>query len=154
LSKNPFLSQYISLAKYPFGKKLFSMYFAHRVPYFKSISPLMTHVDQESAEVLIKKRRRVFNHLKTVHAIAIANGLEMAMGGLAEASIPKHLRWIPKGMRIQYTTKATTDIRCVATIESEWQPGDYAIKVTAYDNKDNIVTDGYIDLWVSEKPSK
>lgn len=114
----------------------------------------MTHVDQESAEVLIKKRRRVFNHLKTVHAIAIANGLEMAMGGLAEASIPKHLRWIPKGMRIQYTTKATTDIRCVATIESEWQPGDYAIKVTAYDNKDNIVTGGYIDLWVSEKPSK
>jgi hypothetical protein len=54
-------------------------------------------------------------------------------------------------MRIQYTAKATTDIRCVAALESKWQTGDYAIKVTAYDEQNTIVTDGHIDLWVSEK---
>ena len=58
-------------------------------------------------EVRVAKRRAVENHLGTVHVIAIVNGLEMAMGTVAEASIPAHLRWIPKGMEVSYTAKAT-----------------------------------------------
>lgn len=47
-------------------------------------------------EVVIPKRRSVQNHIGTVHAIAMCNGLEMAMGGLAESTIPpSSKRWIP-----------------------------------------------------------
>jgi hypothetical protein len=96
----------------------------------------------------------VFNHIKTVHVIAICNGLEMAMGVMAEASIPKHLRWIPKGMSVDYTAKAGSDIRCVASVKAEdWQPGDMMVNVTAYDVNDVVVVSGTIKLWISEKPS-
>ena len=54
------------------------------------------------------------NHIKTVHVIAICNGLEAAMGALAEASIPPDKRWIPKGMEVSYTAKAVSDITCIA----------------------------------------
>ena len=70
--------------------------------------------DRNRAELTIRKRRRVQNHLGTVHVIAICNGLEAAMGALAEATIPAHRRWIPRGMEVEYAAKATTDITCVA----------------------------------------
>jgi hypothetical protein len=102
-----------------------------------------------------KKRKKVLNHIKTVHVIAICNGLEMAMGVMAEASIPKHLRWIPKGMSLDYTAKADSDIRCVAKVNPEdWRPGDMFVTVTAYDKSNIVVVQGKIKLWISEKPEK
>lgn len=49
------------------------------------------------ASVTMKQRWGVQNHIKTVHAIAVCNLVEMAMGLVAEASIPDHLRWLPMG---------------------------------------------------------
>jgi len=74
------------------------------------------------------------------------------MGTMAEASIPSHLRWIPKGMSLDYTAKAGSDIRCTAKVLPEqWVPGDMMVEVTAYDNNDIVVVKGHIKLWISEK---
>ena len=90
-----------------------------------------------------------------MHAIAICNGLEMAMGGLAEASIPGHLRWIPKSMTVDYLVKAATDITAIAsTSPDDWQPGDLKVKVEAKDLQGVVVVSGFITIWVSEKPAK
>ncbi|MFV0508938.1 MAG: hotdog fold domain-containing protein, partial [Shewanella algae] len=106
-------------------------------------------------ECLLRKRRAVENHIGTVHVIAICNGLEMAMGVMAEASIPPHLRWIPKGMTLDYTAKAGSDIRCVAKVDANaWQPGDLDVEVLAYDCNDILVVKGSIRLWISAKPAK
>ncbi|MFD2095436.1 hotdog fold domain-containing protein [Corallincola platygyrae] len=137
------------------GDWLFGKVISRRAPYFGTISPRITNVRPGMCECLIKKRRGVENHIGTVHVIAIANGLEMAMGTMAEASIPKHLRWIPKGMTLDYTAKAGSDIRCVAEVDqSAWQPGDMPVTVTAYDVNDTVVVKGTINLWISEKPKK
>ena len=40
------------------------------------------------------------------------------MGALAEATIPADKRWIPKGMTVAYTAKATSDILCVAETDA------------------------------------
>ena len=106
-------------------------------------------------QCFIKKRKKVENHIGTVHVIAICNGLEMAMGVMAEASIPSHLRWIPKGMSVDYTAKAGSDIRCVAEVTPEqWVEGDLLVPVTAYDDNNVIVVKGHIKLWISAKPAK
>ena len=74
------------------------------------------------------------------------------MGVCAEASIPAHLRWIPKGMSVDYTAKAGSDITGVAEINPEdWKPGDLDVKVTAYDDNGVAVVQGVIKLWISEK---
>ena len=155
MSKNYVLSTYERLVKYPFGKRLFSWFTANKAPYFKTITPLVTELRPNHCEVVFKKRKIVQNHIGTVHVIAICNGLEMAMGFMCEASIPTHLRWIPKGMELTYPAKAGSDIRCVAEVTDDaWKPGNLPIKVTAYDINDNIVVCGTITVWVSEnRPS-
>ncbi|WP_100657953.1 hotdog fold domain-containing protein [Alteromonas flava] len=155
MSKNYVLNTYAKFLKFPFGRQLFSWFTARKAPYFSTISPLITELRPNHCEVTFKKRRIVQNHIGTTHVIAICNGLEMAMGFMCEASIPKHLRWIPKSMAVEYPAKAPTDIRCVANVPDDaWQPGDLAIAVNAYDTDGNVVVTGTITVWVSEKKAK
>ena len=95
------------------------------------------------------------NHLGTVHVIAICNGLEAAMGALAEATIPSTRRWIPKGMEVDYTAKATSDITCVAeTDPADWaRAGDVEIPVRVKGIRDDgtAVVQGTIRLWVTRQ---
>jgi MFS family permease len=106
-------------------------------------SPTPVHIIK-----LDKTRQRLY-------VIAIANGLKMAMGAMAEASVPAHLRWLPKGMTLEYSAKAVNDIRCVAEVEpSAWQAGNLIVPVVAYDEQDTVLVKGTITLWITEKPTK
>lgn len=151
---NYVLARWDRLSAYPGGKWLFSKVFASRAPYFKTISPLIEDLRPNFAKVSLRKRRALENHIGTVHAIAVCNLLEIAMGACAEASIPKHLRWIPKGMSLDYTAKAGTDIHATAEIDpAQWRPGELDVKVTAFDTAGVPVVKGVIKLWISEKKS-
>lgn len=136
------------------GTRLFSFAFGQKAPYFSSIRPHFTVLESNHVELVIPKRRRVHNHLKTVHAIALCNGLEAAMGALAEATIPASKRWIPKGMEVSYTAKATTDITCFAeTQPQQWTSGepDLPVKVWGTTTDGTVVIEGTIRLWVTDK---
>ena len=136
------------------GTRVFSVLFAQKAPYFASIRPRFLTIEPNRAELLIPKRRRVHNHLGTVHAIALCNGLEAAMGALAEATIPADKRWIPKGMEVSYTAKATSDIVCVAETDPEqWVSGDPDLPVRVRGTRDDgtIVVEGVIRLWVTPR---
>ena len=136
------------------GDRLFSLAFAQKAPYFWSIRPRFTVIEPNHAELVIPKRRAVQNHLGTVHAIALCNGLEAAMGALAEATIPSNKRWIPKGMDISYTAKATTDITCIAETDPEQWTGsdpDVPVRVRGVRKDGTVVIEGTIRLWVTPK---
>ena len=136
------------------GKRVFSLAFAQKAPYFATIRPRFTVIEPNHAELVIPKRRGVHNHLKTVHAIALCNGLEAAMGALAEVSIPSGKRWIPKGMEVAYTAKATTDITCTAETDPEqWTSDDpdLPVRVRGVREDGTVVVEGVIRLWVTPK---
>lgn len=153
--KNFLLNAWDNAGNIPGGKWIMSKFIARKAPYFASVNPQLVEVRENYCKILIKKRKAIQNHIGTVHVIAICNELEMCMGVLAEASIPSHLRWIPKGMEVNYTAKAGSDITGIATAKAEdWKPGDLKVKVQAFDDNDVLVVDGYIKLWVSEKPKK
>ncbi|MEX1220490.1 MAG: hotdog fold domain-containing protein [Idiomarina sp.] len=153
--QNYLLKMYKKTLQLPFGRQIFSLFFAQKAPYFKTIKPLITELRPNYCQLEFKKRKAVQNHIGTVHAIALCNGLEMAMGALAEASIPKHLRWIPKAMTVNYTAKADSDIRVVATLDPElWQVGDVPVQVQAFRADGKVVIEGQIHIYVSEKPTK
>lgn len=155
MSKPYILRSYKALLRLPFGRRIFSAYAARKAPYFKTIKPVVKTLKPGHCEILVKKRRSVQNHIGTVHVIAVANGLEMAMGFLAEATVPSHLRWIPKGMELTYPAKADTDIICEATCDAgNWAPGNLPIKVTARRADGTAVVEGVINIWVSEKPKR
>ncbi|MBF4763543.1 DUF4442 domain-containing protein [Nocardioides islandensis] len=148
------LSLWRTASRLPLGDRLFSRAFAFRAPYFASIRPRFTVIEPDHAELVVRDRRRVHNHLGTVHAIALCNGLEAAMGALAEASIPATKRWIPKGMEVAYTAKASGDITCIAeTDRAQWtgDDPDVPVRVRGEDRDGTVVVEGEIRLWVTEK---
>lgn len=155
MSSNYLLAMYHKVLKWPFGRQLFARMFASKAPYFKTIKPLITELRPNYCELTFAKRKAVHNHIGTVHAIALCNGLEMAMGALAEASIPRHLRWIPKGMTVNYTAKADSDIRIVAQTPADiWQEGDIDVAVAGYRADGKAVIEGHITIYVSKKPER
>ncbi len=151
------LALWKTLSPLPQGKRLFSVAFAQQAPYFATIHPRFTIIEPNHVEVVIPKRRGVHNHLKTVHAIALCNGLEAAMGALAESSIPADKRWIPKGMEVTYTAKATSDITCIAeTDASQWagDDPDLPVRVRGVRDDGTVVIEGVIKLWVTPKSKR
>jgi acyl-coenzyme A thioesterase PaaI-like protein len=141
----------------PLGNRVFSIAFSQKAPYFASIRPRFTVIGPNRAELVIRKRRRVHNHLGTVHAIALCNGLEAAMGALAESTIPRDRRWIPKGMQVAYTAKATSDITCIAeTDPGQWTAElddgyDLPVRVRGVRTDGTVVVEGEIRLWISPR---
>lgn len=144
---------YRKVTALPFGKSLFSFIFAQKAPYFWSVRPQVREVRPHHAELTIGKRRAVQNHIGTVHAIAVCNGLEAAMGLLAEATTPKDKRWIPKGMEVSYPAKSTTDLLCTAdTDPADWeQGGDVPVRVRAIREDGTVVVEGVITIYVSDR---
>ncbi|MCD6638338.1 MAG: DUF4442 domain-containing protein [Nocardioides sp.] len=148
------LALWNKLSPLPQGERLFSIAFSQIAPYFATVSPRFTVVEPNRAELLIRKRRKVHNHIKTVHVIAICNGLEAAMGALAEASVPADKRWIPKGMEVSYPAKADSDITCIAETDPEQWTGDdpdVPVRVRGVRADGTVVVEGVIRLWVTPK---
>lgn len=151
------LRMYDGLARVPGGKLIFSLVFARKAPYFRTIRPVFVELRPNYAELLMRNRKAVHNHIATVHAIALCNGLEAAMGALAEGTIPPGKRWIPKGMDVRYTAKAATDIRCIAETDAAQWAGDdpdLPVRVRGVDAEGTVVIEGVIRLWVTDKPAK
>ena len=148
---------YTKVTKLPQGQRVFSLLFSQKAPYFATVRPRFVELRPNYCELTIRKRRGVQNHIGTVHVIAICNGLEAAMGALAEASVPKDKRWIPKGMEVEYTAKATSDITCIAETDPEQWTGDnpdVPVRVRGVRDDGTVVVQGVIKLWVTEKPAK
>ena len=138
----------------PQGKRIFSILFSQKAPYFATIRPRFQEIRPNYAELVIPKRRGVHNHIKTVHAIALCNGLEAAMGALAEATIPADKRWIPKGMEVAYTAKADSDITCIAETDAAQWTGDdpdLPVRVRGVRRDGEVVVEGVIRLWVTPR---
>ena len=101
----------------------------------------------------LANRRRVRNHIGTVHAIAMCNACELAAGMAIEASLPEGLRWIPRGMVVRYLKKAETDLVASARVEGI-APGDVLVPVRVRDARGEVVMEADITMYVSALPTR
>ncbi|MDQ2070309.1 hotdog fold domain-containing protein [Natronospira bacteriovora] len=136
------------------GQWLFSRVVSHSAPYFATIRPRITALEPGLCEVRMKKRRKVQNHIGTVHAIAICNLAELAAGVMTDATIPPSHRWIPKGMTVEYLKKAATDL--VGRAELDLVPAfdearDLAVPVSVRDSNGEEVVRATITMWVTPR---
>lgn len=142
------------LAERPGGTRLFSAAAMVRVPYFASIAPHVVRMEPGFAEVTVPKWFFVYNHLRTVHAIASCNAAEVAMGMLMEATVPSSHRWIPKAMNVQYLEKATTSLRAQARLDPPEFPSitdgiELVVPVSVIDRAGIEVVHADITTWVT-----
>ncbi len=148
------LSTWQQLSSKLAGKWAFSRIVCWKAPYFSSIRPAFVELRPGYCEVRVKKRRRVLNHIGTVHAIAMCNMAELAGGTMMEVTVPSSYRWIPKGMTVQYIRRAETDLKAVAQISPIPQfdaAAELLVTVTVMDADNKTVFRAVITMWVSPK---
>jgi acyl-coenzyme A thioesterase PaaI-like protein len=145
---------YLKLAGLPLGKWLFTRAVCLQAPYFASIRPLFRRLEPGRAVVSMRKRRRVQNHIGTVHALAMGNLCELAAGLVMESSLTRETRWIPRSMNIEYLAKAHTDVTATATVPVQaWpEPADVPVQVSVRNRMDEEVVRAVIKMYVSPQP--
>lgn len=149
------LRYYNKFQKIPFGNKIFSKIVGRQAPYFSTINATIEHLEAGKAIVSLKQHKRIENHIGTVHAIAVCNLCEYAMGILAEATIPSHLRWLPKGINASYLAKCTGKLTATAIIRPEdFIVGEINIPISIKNESGTEVMACNIPLHISDKPAK
>ncbi|KAF1711529.1 DUF4442 domain-containing protein [Pseudoxanthomonas kalamensis DSM 18571] len=152
---NQVLSLYNTLAGKPLGKWLFSKLICFKAPYFGSIGPRVTRLQPGRGEATIRHRRGVTNHIGTVHAIALCNLAEFIGGLSCEVSLPPSMRWIPRGMAVEYLKKAVGTMHAVATPAFEphetSEGYELPVEVTISDPQGETVFRARIGMWVTPK---
>ena len=151
----PVLALYRKFTKWPLGQWLFSRAVCFKAPYFATIAPTIVKLEPGHCEAVMGDRRRVHNHIGTVHAIALCNLAELCGGVLTDASLPAGMRWIPKGMTVQYLKKARGTLRAIAKpaiplVASE-APYELPVDVDVFDAAGERVFNAQIRMWISAK---
>ena len=153
---NSTLGIYSKFERYPLGKRLFSMLVCLKAPYFSTVRPLFKELEAGKCVIFLKKRRAVTNHLKTVHAIAMCNIVELAAGMCVDVTLPSDRRWVPRGMTVEYVTFAKTDLTGVCIIDpvqlTSWDMARlFPVQVNLRDKSGVTVMKGVVNMYFSLK---
>jgi acyl-coenzyme A thioesterase PaaI-like protein len=149
----PALKTWQKLSKSTFGRWLFSRTIARKAPYFATIHGRFLELAPTVCRVTMKKRRSVENHIGTVHALAMGNLCELAAGLCTEVTVPVAMRWIPRGMTIEYLAKAETNVTATARLDkTEWLAAEnVGVPVSVVDTRGKEVVRAVITMYVSPR---
>lgn len=137
------------------GRWLFSRIVCLRAPYFGSIAPRVLRLEPGLCEAELRQRRKVQNHIGTVHAIALCNLAELCAGLVTDVTVPEDMRWIPKEMTVRYLKKAAGHIVASARprepIRSSAEAYAATIAVSLTDDQGQEVSSADIGMWISPR---
>lgn len=144
------------LAPLPGGKLLFSRLVGRAAPYTGTIGARVEVLERGRAEVTMLDRPGVRNHLDSIHAIALANLVEITGNVALAYAMPDDARFILAGFTIEYVKKARGTIRgvCECPIPETSDRVEYAVPVRLFDASGDEVVRATLRTLVGPKKTK
>jgi uncharacterized protein (TIGR00369 family) len=129
------------LSKLPGGKTLFSLMVGWMTPYSGTMGARVAELEPGWCRVTLRDRRRVRNHLASVHAMALANLAEMTSGLAVLVGLPPGVQGIVTGFSISYLKKARglLTAECRASGLDVKAEREYEAAVTITDAQGDVV---------------
>ena len=118
-------SAWSTLSGIPGGRRIFELLLHLAVPYSATVRPRVIRLEPGRATLEIRERRRLRNHLRSIHAIALANVGELSSGLAMTLALPANIQGIPVRIEVEYLKKARGRVRAEgranppATVESD-----------------------------------
>ena len=143
------------LTRLPGGKRMFSRALGSFVPYSGSLGAQVDVLEPGRCVVVLRDRRRVRNHLKSVHAMALANLAELVTGLALMNSLPDRTRGILAGFSIDYLKKARGRLRaeCRCEIPTSSEEREYLLTGAILNEDDEIVAEARARWLIGPEPS-
>jgi len=151
--KNAVHRQWLNLSKLPAGKFLFSFLVNRYIPYTGSMSSKVLELRPGYAKVLLRDRRKVRNHLNSIHAIALANLIEFTGNLALVCGLPDDARFIVKGLSVEYLKKARGPLTgtCTTEVVAASEKREIPVKVEIKDREGDIVATGMLNTLIGPK---
>ena len=149
---NPVRDLWDRLHGIPGGKRVYSRFIGLAAPYTGTIRGRVVELRHGYAEVQMRDRPGLRNHLRSVHAIALVNLAELAGNLCLAYSLPDDARFIVAGLDITYVKKARGTItgRCTFTVASS-ERAEYAVPVELSNAEGDVVARATLRTLVGPK---
>lgn len=135
------LAQWQRISPLPGGHWLFSRLLGRMVPYTDTMGATVRELEPGHVRVELRDRRKVRNHLRSVHAMAMANLGELVTGLTVLSSLPPTVRGILTGIEVTYSKKArgllTAEARC--SVGSVPEPREQTVQADITDEDGDVV---------------
>jgi len=126
----------------PGGPWLFSRVLGFLIPYTGSTRAQIQLLEPGHARVRLPDKRRVRNHLNSVHAIALANVAELSTGLAVLSGMPDGFNGILVGLDVSYVKKARGELvaECRCTVPEFAERQEVPVSTEVRDASGEVVT--------------